>query len=142
MSCHKSQTILVRCPDDRYSPGEELYTILEQILIEENCLVRYEPNAFGGSLEFCLPETQDAWLWRFKIAGTLKPEIKKLIVVNHTPGCGAVKAVYGEFKDDQAEYDKHIELIHKAAEFIKKHAPGIEFIAYLQTPEKVEKIYG
>jgi hypothetical protein len=142
MSHHKSNTIVVRCPDDRYSDGEELEKGLKEVLDCENCPTHYEPNAFGGALEFVLPETQAAWLWRFKIAGTLEPKVERLIALNHTPGCGAVKAVYGPFENDEAEYKKHIEIINQAADFIKKNAPGIEFIAYLQTPEKVEKIIG
>jgi len=128
MSHHKSKTIIVRCPDDRYSSGEELEKGLKEVLIKEDCLVHYEPNAFGGALEFILPETQAAWLWRFKIAGTLEPKIERLISLNHTPGCGAIKAVYGPFDSDQAEYEKQVEIIKKAAEFIKTNLPGVEYI--------------
>ena len=140
MSHHKSEIVLVRCPDDRYSPGEMLNEGLEEILKLEDCTVRYEPNAFGGALEFCLPETQAAWRWRFKIAGTLEPKVKRLIVVNHTPSCGAVRAEFGPFESDEAEKAKNLELLHQAADFVKEAAPGIEFVGYLQTPEKVERI--
>ncbi len=117
MSHHKSQTILVRCPDDRYSPGEMLHAGLKEILNCEDCLVRYEPNGFGGAMEFCHPETQTAWLWRFKIAGTLEPKIQRLIVINHTPGCGAVCAEFGPFASDDDEKNKHLELLEPYLSF-------------------------
>jgi hypothetical protein len=140
MSHHKSTTIVVRCPDDRYSPGEELEQILREILALENAEIHYAPNAFGGALEFVVPETQTAWLWRFKIAGTLSPKIDRIIIVNHTPTCGAVKAVYGEFATDEAEAQKHKELLQLAADFIRQHLKGVHILGYLHTTTRFDKI--
>jgi hypothetical protein len=134
---HLSQTMLIRCGDDGYTLPQELSKGLASILSREMASVRFEPGGgFGSSLEFLDDNALNLWMKRLQIAEHLG--IKKVILADHEP-CGAYEFIYGKLSP-QDEHQKHLEAIEIARTFFSVYAPKLQFIAYIQNGEKVERI--
>lgn len=134
---HFSQTILIRCGDDNYTTGYSLAPGLERILMLENARVHFEPGGgFGSALEFLFEDAQRLWVRRIEIAE--HAGVTKIILVDHTP-CTACELLFGKMTPED-EYQKHLEAIRAAQTFFGVYAPKMQFIAYIQKGDQVERI--
>lgn len=134
---HQSNTMLIHCGDDRYTiPGHDFEQGLLAIIRKEDAALRFSPGGgFGASLEFALPETKTAWVYRLKLAPKLG--IEEVIVIDHLD-CGAFEIAYGEMTPEEEEA-KHLETIAEAKKIVED--AGLKFTAYLQNRKDFKKVF-
>lgn len=136
MSQHYSNTMVVRCADDRYSENRELEPAFLEILKKEGAKDCYQAFGFGAGLEIVKEKYWPLWQDRVRLAKSLG--VTRVILIQHLD-CGAVKAEFG-IEDKAEERQRHIEIIHAAKRFFEENAPEFAFVAYLQDFDSYTKI--
>ena len=133
MSNHPSATAVIRCPDDRYSPGNLLARGLDKILKNESVQSYYSLTAFGGSLELVLDDNQLTWKWKMAICQRL--QIDHLIIIDHMD-CGAYYYAYPGMTKEK-EKAKHLENLQYSQRILSKYIPQAKIKLYLHNNNKV-----
>lgn len=131
MSHHYSTTAIIRCSDDRYHKGRELYDVYSQILKTENVDSNdpYKIFKLGAAIDFQVdPNCKEH---ARMIKALKKLGINKVVLVEHTPGCGAYTVDFGALTEED-EKALHLKSIAAAKDFFAKHLPDIQLICYLQ----------
>jgi len=135
MSHHYSNKMVVRCADDRYSPGREFAGPFEQFLIDHGAKDCFLQVDFGGSLGITKEFNYEAWLDRVESAKALG--INEVIFVDHM-ACGKFTLEFGELTADE-EHARHTTCLHAAQRFFQEHAPEFKVSTYLQTGDNWDR---
>lgn len=135
MSHHYSNKIVVRCSDDRYSPGREFSEPFENFLKDNKIFDYFAVIGFGASLEIGKDEFTPIWIDYIKTAKALN--INEIICVDHLD-CGRFTLEYGAMTLD-AERQKHIESLKAAQKFFMSNAPDFKLSGFLQEGTNFDK---
>lgn len=131
MSHHYSTTAIIRCSDDRYHKGRELYNVYMDILkIEDvNPNDPYKIFKLGSAIDFQVDPNCKAHTRMIKALKKLG--ITKVVLVEHTPGCGGYEIDFGHISEEEEE-KLHRKTIDATKAFFAKNLPDIQLICYLQ----------
>lgn len=132
MSHHYSTTAIIRCSDDRYRKGRELFDVYQNILRVEKIDANdpYKIFVLGAGIDFQVdPESKTL---KHMVKALTKLGIKKVVLIEHTPGCGAYAVDFGELSEEE-ERTLHLKSIEATKKFFLEHLPQIELVCYLQS---------
>ena len=132
MSHHYSITAIIRCSDDRYHKGRELFDVYQRILMVE----KVDPNdpykifTLGAGIDFQV--NPDSKTLKRMVKALTKLGIKKVVLIEHTPGRGAYAVDFGELSEEE-EHVLHLKSIEAAKKLFLEHLPQIKLVCYLQS---------